>query len=287
MDLKQLVLLAFQVSIMSTVFGFGLGATSDDLLYLVRRPNLFLRSFTAMFVIVPVVALVLDTAFSIAPEIKIVLTALAISPVPPLLPNRLNKAGGLASYGLGLMATFALLSIAIVPISVEILERFFGRPFAIAPAALTGLVLKGAVLPLVTGVIVRAVLPALAARLEKPVSLFGKGLLVLASLPLLVGIGPAIWARIGDGTLLAMTVFAAVGLAVGHVLAGRDRDHQTVLALSSACRHPGIALTIAASNYPDQRFGAAILLYLIVGAVVCLPYIAWQRRSTGVSLSAA
>lgn len=129
MDLKALILLAVQVSIMSTVFGFGLGATSDDLLYLARRPKLLLRSFLTMFVIVPLVAIVIDGAFSISPEIKIVLTSLAISPVPPLLPNRLEKSGGLAPYGLGLMATFALLSIAIVPIAVEILERVSGRPF--------------------------------------------------------------------------------------------------------------------------------------------------------------
>jgi BASS family bile acid:Na+ symporter len=77
------------------------------------------------------------------------------------------------------------------------------------------------------------------------------------------------------------TVFG-FGLAVGHVMAGPDREHQIVLALSSACRHPGIALTIAAVNYPDQRFGAAILLYLIVSAAVCLPYIAWQRRLAAV-----
>ena len=56
MDLKELVMLAFRVSILSTVFGFGLRATSRDLLYLGRRPGLLLRSVIAVFVIMPIVA---------------------------------------------------------------------------------------------------------------------------------------------------------------------------------------------------------------------------------------
>ena len=40
MDVKQLVILTAQVSVLCTVFGFGLRATSDDLWYLARRPGL-------------------------------------------------------------------------------------------------------------------------------------------------------------------------------------------------------------------------------------------------------
>jgi len=51
-----------------------------------------------------------------------------------------------------------------------------------------------------------------------------------------------------------------------------------VLALSSACRHPAIALGIAAANFPDERFGGTIILYMLVSAIVGIPYVAWQRR---------
>ncbi len=40
---QQIVLLVVQVSIFLTVFGFGLQATRDDLLYLVRRPGMLVR----------------------------------------------------------------------------------------------------------------------------------------------------------------------------------------------------------------------------------------------------
>jgi BASS family bile acid:Na+ symporter len=75
-----------------------------------------------------------------------------------------------------------------------------------------------------------------------------------------------------------MTIFTLAGLGIGHVLGGPDPDHSVDLALSTACRHPAIALTIATTNFPNERFGAIILLYLLVNAIVGIPYVKWQRR---------
>jgi bile acid:Na+ symporter, BASS family len=61
-------------------------------------------------------------------------------------------------------------------------------------------------------------------------------------------------------------------------MGGPDPNQSVVLALSSACRHPAIALSIAAANFPDEHFGGTILLYLIVNAIVGIPYVEWQRR---------
>jgi hypothetical protein len=45
-----------------------------------------------------------------------------------------------------------------------------------------------------------------------------------------------------------------------------------------ACRHPGIALSIASANFPDEQFAGTILLYLIINAVVGMAYLGWRRR---------
>src|SRR5882672_1126475 len=164
--MKQLVMLAFQVSIFCTVFGLGLRAAPVDLLYLLQRPGLLLRSLLAVLVIMPVLAVVLAMMFDFRPVAEIALIALAISPVPPLLPKKEAKAGGRQSYGLALMVTLALLAIVTVPLSVEILQRVFGRPLGAAPGAIARVVLMMALLPLVAGMVVRAMRPALAERVE-------------------------------------------------------------------------------------------------------------------------
>jgi BASS family bile acid:Na+ symporter len=106
-------------------------------------------------------------------------------------------------------------------------------------------------------------------------------LLPLVVLVLLVAAAPAMWELLGDGTLVAMILFQTIAFATGHLLGGPDPDHSIVLALSTACRHPAIALTIAAANFPAQRFGGAVLLYTFVAFITATPYIVWQRRRLG------
>ena len=63
-------------------------------------------------------------------------------------------------------------------------------------------------------------------------------------------------------------------------MGGPNPHEAAVVALSTACRHPGIALTVAAANNPGEQFGPIVLFYLVIGAVVGIPYLLWSRRST-------
>jgi BASS family bile acid:Na+ symporter len=123
-------------------------------------------------------------------------------------------------------------------------------------------------------------LPQLAEKIEKPVAVVANVLLAMGGLVFLVAVAPALWALIGQGTLVAMTIFAVGGLIVGHFLGRPEPSHPVVLALSTACRHPAIAVAIAAAAFPHEHFGAPIILYLLVGIIVGIPYIAYVRKST-------
>ena len=278
MDAKQLVILAFQISIVCTVFGFGLQTRLSDLLYLVRQPGLLARSLIAVFVIMPVVAVAISQWFDFPRTVMIALIALSISPTPPLLPRREAKSGGHEDYGLGLMALLAALSIAIVPLAAALLSAFFGHHLGAPASKIAGIVFMSVLLPLAVGMAVRAFAPAIADRLDKLVVMIVKILLPPALIVLLIVTAPAMWRLIGGGTLVAMLLFLAIGFVVGHVMGGPDPDHSIVLAISTACRHPAIALSIASANFPDEQFGAAILLYLLLGVVAGVPYTLWNKR---------
>jgi BASS family bile acid:Na+ symporter len=227
----------------------------------------------------PLVTILLMRGIAFPLPVQVALIALAISPLPPILPRKETKSGGNTAYGIGLMATLALVSIAVVPLVVAALAWFFRRDLTIAPGVIAGLVMKSTLLPLLAGVAVKRMFPAFAARVDKPVSIVGLVLLATAALPVLAGALPAIWAQIGNGAALAMGLLTLIGLAIGHLLGGPDPDHAVVLALSTACRHPAIALTIASANYPDQQFAPLILLYLIVSGAVGIPYLNWQASA--------
>jgi len=260
------------------VFGFGLATTATDMLYVIRRPGLLARSLVAMFVIMPAIAIALAILFDFKRVVEIALVALSISPVPPLLPRREGQAGGRAPYALGLMAVLALLSIVLVPGALQVLKRFAHRPLDMAPLAVAKVVVTTAVAPLAAGILVRGLSGGATPRLRRFVNRVAWALLTLGGTGLLAASLSAMWALVGDGTLIAMTVFIGSALLVGHFLGGPDPEHSVVLALSNACRHPTIAISIASANFPDQRFAATMLLYVLMNATLCTPYVIWQRR---------
>jgi BASS family bile acid:Na+ symporter len=105
LDLATLIPLALKVSIVLTVFAVGLGARALDAVSLLTRPSLLARSLASMYVVMPLVAAGLAAAFEVPRSVEIALVALAVSPVPPLLPRKGLEAGGQASYTFGLLVT--------------------------------------------------------------------------------------------------------------------------------------------------------------------------------------
>ena len=260
---QEMVGLALKVSILLTVFGFGLQATRDDLLYVLRRPGLMARSLVAMFVIMPLVAIALTSVFHFQLPVMIALIALSISPVPPLLPRKIGKAGGVAPYGLGLMVTAATLSILYIPLAVRLIGNYFHESFAMGPMAVAKLILMSVLLPIAAGILFQRLLPALAERIAKPVGLFAKIMLMAGLLVTLVFALPKSLALIGNGTIVALIAFIIVGLLVGHLLGGPGPEEQITPSLSTACRHPALAIALAAANIPNEHnVFSAILLYL-------------------------
>jgi BASS family bile acid:Na+ symporter len=281
MDLAALLPHAITASIVLLVLGYGLHATWRDAFYLFRHPGLLFRSVLSMNVIMPLVAAGLVLAFDLPLAVKIALVALAVSPVPPLLPKKEFNARGDTSYTIGLLVAIALLSIVTVPVAVSLFSSAFDRDGAISPLKVAKTVLTTVLVPLAIGIALRRWRPDWAGRIARPLAVLGLGLLVVSALPVLVGLWPAVRVLVGDGTVLAIVAMAAIGLAVGHALGGPDADTRTVLALSTSARHPAVALGVAVgAGLETQAALAAILLYLIASLLVGMPYVAWRKRQT-------
>lgn len=287
MDPKQIVGLAFKISIFALLFSFGLKAHLADVLYLVRRPGLFVRSVLAVFVIMPLVAYGLNRIFDFQPTVTIALMALALAPLPPILPMKTSKVGPDNAYGLSLMVWSALLAIVSIPLALSILRSTTGLDLGMAPSAIVPFVLKGILVPLVAGLLIRRFLPSIAMQLAKPVTLIGTVLILLAVVALLWRVFPMLGALIGEGALLAGALFIVIGLLVGHFLGAPDPDQSSILAVATASRHPALAIAIASTNFPDQRFGGTILLFLLVNAVIGGIYLKWRKRRAAPAVAKA
>ena len=279
MTLAELVVLALKVSIAVLVFSIGLETPAADLAYFVRRPGRLARSVLAMSVVMPIIAVLIVKGLDLRRPVVITLIALAMAPIPPILPRRLLKAGADHAYTLCLLFTAALLSIVLIPFESTILDAIFPAHIAVPPGPVAIIVLTTILLPILAGVIVRQLAPQMAARLASPLGIAANVLLMIGVVLVLVKIGPMAVAQLGQGTLLAIAAFVIVGLAVGHLLGPPTPDGRTVLALATASRHPGLAIAIARLNFPDEKtVPATVLLYLLVGIVLTTPYLIWRRR---------
>src|SRR5262249_51461389 len=157
-----------QISVALIVISVALRAAPSDLAWLLRRPSLLLRSLLAMTIVMPFLGALIAWLFHIRPSVEAALILLAVSPVPPILPNKQIKAGGSVSYAVGLLAVSALVSILTVPFSVSLIGSWFGLDLRVPMGAIAIVVGKSVLAPLVLGLIVKATAPALAARLAKP-----------------------------------------------------------------------------------------------------------------------
>jgi BASS family bile acid:Na+ symporter len=289
MSPQIIVGLILKSSIMLTVFSFGLEATKDDLLYVLRRPGLLVRSLVSLFVIMPLFALLLTSVFHFQLPVMIALIALSITPVPPALPRKVGKAGGVTSYGLGLMVTAASLSILIVPVAAHLLGKYFNKPFDMDPLDVAKLIGLTVLLPIALGILFQRILPAFAASIQKYVGLAAKILLLIALVAVLIFVFPKSLSLIGNGTVMAIIAFILVGLVAGHLLGGPDSESRVTLSLATACRHPGLALALAAANMPNEHnVLSAVLLYLVLNALITGLYLYWRgRRNKNQSVIAA
>jgi BASS family bile acid:Na+ symporter len=278
--LAALILLILKASIAVLVFTVGLGTKPQELTRLVRRPGQLVRSLVSMNLVMLVVAVAIVRLFPLVGAVKVTLVALALAPIPPLLPKKLLKAGGGHDYVMALLFSASLFAMVWIPLAGQVLDRIFPAEISIPPGPVAKLVVTTVLGPTLAGVVVGLLAPGLAARIAAPVAKVAT-LLLLAGLALMIAkAAPAMLALLGDGTLLAIVAFLVLGLLAGHLLGGPAPGDRSVLALATASRHPGIALAIAQITFPAERaVPAALLIYLLAGAVVTLPYVRWRQKA--------
>ncbi|GAB3766427.1 hypothetical protein GCM10028796_25620 [Ramlibacter monticola] len=281
MTWAQLIPLAITLSMAGLLLSVALETRFGDLLHLLRRPSLLLRSVLAMNVVMPLFAVALGLAFvqQLEHAVVVSLMAMSLGPVPPILPGKELKAGGPRAYTMGLVFVSAALSIVLVPAMIALLGHVLDKPVQISMGSIARIVATWMLLPLLLGALVRHAAPALAQHVVRPLAIASGALLALACIPVLLQVWPKMLSLLGHFTLVAIIVFTLAGLAIGHLLGGPDPDERTVLALSTCTRHPAVAIAVLHAEPDRASVLAAVLLVLLVGGIATGPYVKWRAGS--------
>ena len=107
-------------------------------------------------------------------------------------------------------------------------------------------------------------------------------LLLVIFIPVVAMKRSTLAALAGNFTVVAVLLFIAVGLVVGHLLGSPDPDNRTALALATATRHPDVAIAVLHAVLPAaEDVVPVVLLYLVIGIVASVPYVKWRTRGRG------
>jgi BASS family bile acid:Na+ symporter len=273
-------------SIVLQVIAIGIQTRPSNLLTCVRRPSWLLRIIVSIYIAVPLLATLLAKMSGAADRMKAAMLLMAIAAVAPLLPRKLLKIGVDAGFAESLAAVTMLLAIPLVPITATALGMMFGRTIVVPPSAVAATLAKTFLVPLVVGMVLRAVLQARSIRLGEVAGMAGTALLILVVLLLFIAqretIFPLAWQ-----SLPVLLVYTAGSLLIGHVIGGPDPGERTALAVATVTRHPGLAILIASAAAPPAMFVPAVLVVVACSAIVAVPYTTWRKHALARETAAA
>src|SRR5215203_4583816 len=191
MTIAMLSSLLIRSSLFALVAAIGMASSWRDATWLLRSPMLLVRAMLSMQVLTPLFAVALAVTLPLHPGVKIALVLLSLSPVPPALPGKELKVGGNRPFAISLLIVSALLSIIVIPSSLNILDDVTAYTLGIHPAAIAMLVAESIFIPLAVGMIVGAISLEFGLRASPIIAKVATGALLLGILPPLIAALPA------------------------------------------------------------------------------------------------
>jgi BASS family bile acid:Na+ symporter len=272
MDRGSPLILVLLAGIMVSTFASGLDTRLGAARRLLERPLPILTGLALMLVVMPLLAVAVARLMPLAPEARISLIALFLSPLPPFFPGRGQPGVMPKDDIIGAQLLAALASIVVAPIFVLFLEALFDQTIILQKTRMVVVLILTIAAPLVLGMFVNHWRPALAASIRRPLASAASIVLLAGILLLLFNLGRGLLAATTIPTILAITLLLGAGLALGHVVGRPDPQRQRTLMIGLLTRHPGVALILSASvtAVPPERLVPVTLLLFVLGAATGL-----------------
>ena len=265
------------VTVFVVMFAIGLMLGREQIAAALQRRVVLAAVVFAVVVPVPVLAVLALKLFALKGPVAVGIVLMAISPGAPVALRRALDAGSNREFAPALHLAIVMLAVVTVPASVAILDWIFAADFKVTPFHIGRQVFFAQLLPMALGASLRAVLPAIAAKLEAPLGRISNVLLLVLGIALLVDLPPII-AAVGWVPTIAGVAMTLCALAVGAAFAWRDADVRPAAAIAAAMRNPGLALVIATVNRAPPEVTAAVIGYALGLGVTIIAFLQWYKR---------
>ncbi|MEJ2263372.1 MAG: bile acid:sodium symporter [Anaerolineales bacterium] len=248
------------VFVVSSMLALGLSLTMQQITGPLRDVNLVVRVLLANFILVPLVAYLINLVIPMDEPLSIGLILLATAAGAPFLPKLVQMAKGEVATGVGLMVLLMVTTVIYVPLVLPLLLPGVSvNPLDIA-SSLVVLML----IPLGIGLFIKARYPETAAGLQPTFAQAANvGLLGLVVTMLLLN-WRTVLGTVGSGAILAALIFVVLSFVIGYFLA--PATTRSTLGLGTAQRNIAAAMVVAGDNFTDPN----VLIMVLVGAILMM-----------------
>jgi BASS family bile acid:Na+ symporter len=274
------------VSTFAFVFSRGLRTPIGDLKYFSTRLGLLFRSLISVDVLVPLVAIMVIILLRPAKATAVCLLLLASSPVAPMVLKKISTAGGKQEYAISLHVVLASLAILTTPVMLSLISIVASIPLKISPLAVAGTVGVSILLPIIAGMVMRWLFPALAGNMIRPLEAISDIILILVVILVLL-FTYQLLLMLDIRSYVAIALMTIGALASGHLMAAGHPEEQTTLALESATRNVGLALLIASAYASLEKALPVMIPYIITSAIIGFIYIRYRKTNRNAMSHAA
>ncbi len=250
------------IFVVASMLALGLSLTVKQIIDPLRNPRVLAALLVGNFLLVPGLAFLLQRLIPLEPGFAIGIILLATAAGAPFLPKLVELAKGTIASSVGMMILLMVITIVYLPLVLPLLLPGVSvNPLEIAmPLFLFMLI------PLAAGLFMTARFPDFARRRQPVVAKVSSIGLIVGFIALLIVNANTLLDAIGNGAMLAAALLILGAFLIGWLLAGANRELQTILALATAQRNLSAALLVAGANFSDPN----VLVMVMVGAVLML-----------------
>lgn len=287
MDLTTLLITGANISVVvfvvSSTLGVGLRLTVGQIVTPLRNGRLVALSLLANFVLAPLAAVVLANVLSLDEPLRVGLLLCGVAAGAPFLIKLAELSKGNMPFGVGLMVVLMVITVGYMPVVLPtLLEGVSVDSWKIAQSLIVLMLI-----PLAIGLLVRAQLESIAARVLPAVAFISTISMVLVVVLTTAAHFKSVLGVLGTFGILAAIVFTAVCIGIGWLLGGPAADTRSVLALGTAQRNTAAALVVAGQNFDDPNVVVMITVVLIVSFAMLMPIAGvFARKRGGAQVSA-
>ena len=249
--------LLLNLFVVVVMFSIGLRVSGGELVDILRKRALFVRTLLANCFLIPAIGFLLVRIFPLTPDASVGILLLAAIPGTPIALQFTRQAKTRLAFAAAMTFVLSLVSIAMIPLAVEVMPLAAQRNQRPILLLITNIVVYIA-LPLCAGLWAARHAPKIAPRLVLPLGVVATVAFLFLMWETRLVRREAFNTIRGHGTILAMLLLLLLSMLIG----GPDCESRRVLATSTGMRSVIVVLYVARYCFPGTNVYMIPIVYL-------------------------